>query len=157
MNKNKSEQRGPLLALADSYAKTDDTAGVYAVWAKLGMEKLREITGRLPIFELLKELDAPEAELWEKAVNETKGRSDASAARPARALPLSLQPSLRKHQLLELLGISKSTLYNWLHESGEYYDPTFPKPVYWGKGKTPYWLNEEVAVWIDAQAKKRDA
>lgn len=35
---------------------------------------------------------------------------------------------IRKTALLKKLGISKSTLYNWLSPKSVYHDPSFPQP-----------------------------
>lgn len=64
---------------------------------------------------------------------------------------------MRRQDLLTMLAWSKSKLSYVLNKKGTRYDPTFPQPLHLAGSRTPYWRRAEVAAWIDAQAKKRDA
>ncbi len=64
---------------------------------------------------------------------------------------------MRKPELRALLGWSNSKFSYIRKKESKYYDATFPAPLYFGKSTTPYWLRDEVAAWIDAQASKRGA
>lgn len=44
-------------------------------------------------------------------------------------------------------GMARSTIYGWLKEGSEYYDPTFPKSVRIG-AKAVGWLESEIDDWI---------
>lgn len=54
---------------------------------------------------------------------------------------------LRLVQLLAMLGISKSTVYDKLNPNSPRYDATFPKPIQLGTSSVG-WLEFEVISWI---------
>jgi prophage regulatory protein len=55
---------------------------------------------------------------------------------------------LRGKQILEMFGISHSTLYQWMSQG------RFPKPIELGPN-TRAWLTDEVDAFIVARAKER--
>jgi prophage regulatory protein len=62
---------------------------------------------------------------------------------PARAL------LIRRRALLQLLGISNTTLYDWIAAG------TFPPPISIGKNSVA-WLTDEVTAFIEQRRKERD-
>lgn len=67
---------------------------------------------------------------------------------------LSMKPSsslkriLRIKQLIETIGLGKSTVYDYLDPKSPRYDPTFPKPVKLGVSAVG-WVEEEVGAWLE--------
>ncbi|MFA1722597.1 helix-turn-helix transcriptional regulator [Xanthomonas campestris] len=60
--------------------------------------------------------------------------------------------AVRLPEVLQLLGISRSTLYNRLDESSPQYDPDMPRPFKLGKGdRAPTaWLHQDIVVYIES-------
>ena len=55
---------------------------------------------------------------------------------------------LRYKEVLNRLGIGKSTLYDWLNPKSPRYDPSFPKQV----NLSPHsvgWIEAEINLWIE--------
>lgn len=63
---------------------------------------------------------------------------------------------LRRPQLEQKIGLSRSAIYERLDPKSAYYDPEFPKPVQLGIGKNPPvgWVESEVDNWLNAQIAK---
>lgn len=61
---------------------------------------------------------------------------------------------IRKRELLTVIGIASSTLYDWLNPKSPRYDPTFPKQIKLG-ASTVGWFSEEIDHWIEARAAAR--
>lgn len=61
---------------------------------------------------------------------------------------------IRAKHLSEMLGIGRSTLYDWQNQGSPRFDPTFPKRIRLGKGSVG-WLLDEISLWIAARAKDR--
>ena len=58
---------------------------------------------------------------------------------------------LRLSQLIETIGISRSSIYNRLDTKSKFYDSTFPKPISLsnsGRGSIG-WLENEVQDWLN--------
>ena len=55
----------------------------------------------------------------------------------------------RRKELLELLGISATTLYDWIEHGG------FPKQISLGRNSVA-WLQSEVDQYLEERARKRD-
>jgi prophage regulatory protein len=64
------------------------------------------------------------------------------------------QKIIRCRQLVKLIGIGRSTLYDWLNPKSPRYDPTFPKKIKLGTSSVG-WLLDEVEAWIESKAKAR--
>jgi prophage regulatory protein len=63
----------------------------------------------------------------------------------------SAQPAFFNIQkITEIIGKKKSTIYNWLKDTSNQYDPTFPKPIKFGKNNSG-WLPAEIDTWIKSQ------
>lgn len=54
---------------------------------------------------------------------------------------------LRMPALETKLGISRSTIYDWLNPKSPRYDPTFPRPHRLGR-QSVGWLESEIDNWI---------
>ncbi|TKV07680.1 AlpA family phage regulatory protein [Citrobacter sp. wls619] len=54
---------------------------------------------------------------------------------------------LRMSALETKLGISRSTIYDWLNPNSPRYDPTFPKQQHLGR-KSVGWLESEIDYWL---------
>lgn len=63
---------------------------------------------------------------------------------------------LRRPQVEQKIGLSRSAIYDRLDEKSRYHDPEFPKPVTLGNGKNPAvgWIEGEIDTWIVAQIRK---
>lgn len=61
---------------------------------------------------------------------------------------------LRLPQLIQFLGLSRSTVYDRLDMKSPRYDPTFPRKVKLGRSAVG-WLEVEVLAWIAQQAATR--
>lgn len=62
------------------------------------------------------------------------------------AIPLRL---IRRKQLEQLLGISRSTIYARLDPKSKQYDPAFPKPIQLGTFSTSIaWVEAEAQAYI---------
>lgn len=63
---------------------------------------------------------------------------------------------LRRPQVEQKIGLSRSAIYERLDEKSRYYDPEFPKPIRLGNGKNPPvgWIESELVTWIAAQVRK---
>ncbi|WP_355587459.1 AlpA family phage regulatory protein [Xanthomonas cannabis] len=67
--------------------------------------------------------------------------------------------AVRLPEVLQLLGISRSTLYNRLDEASPQYDPDMPRPFKLGKGdRAPTaWLHQDIVVYIESCAAARSS
>lgn len=54
---------------------------------------------------------------------------------------------LNVYQVAKMVGIKKSTVYDWLNPTSPRYDPTFPKQVKLGK-KSVRWFLHEIEAWL---------
>lgn len=61
---------------------------------------------------------------------------------------------LRLPQVLQIIGIKKSTLYDWQNPKSRRYDASFPRPVKIGPA-TVAWVSEEVQKWLELKIKSR--
>lgn len=53
-------------------------------------------------------------------------------------------------ELSELLGVSRSTIYDWLNVKSKRYDPTFPQKIKLGGSSVRFSLND-VEAWIESK------
>ena len=61
---------------------------------------------------------------------------------------IDLRRIVRLAQLLEHLGLSRSTVYLRLNPKSKYHDPKFPKPIRLG-AKAVGWLMADISAYID--------
>ncbi|MCQ4255412.1 helix-turn-helix transcriptional regulator [Stutzerimonas stutzeri] len=61
---------------------------------------------------------------------------------------------IRMRQLIQLIPVSKATIYDWMNPSSPRYDETFPRPVklsVGARGGAVGWSNAAVMGWIAAR------
>lgn len=63
---------------------------------------------------------------------------------------------LRRKEVEQTLGISRSSIYARLDADSPQYDPSFPKQLQLG-AKTVVWLESEIQSWIAARIAARQA
>ncbi|OTG87370.1 helix-turn-helix transcriptional regulator [Acinetobacter sp. ANC 3813] len=61
---------------------------------------------------------------------------------------------LRLRELIKLIGLSRSSIYDRLNPRSKRYDPNFPKPVKLNRASR--WLVSEVEEWIRNKMSCRD-
>jgi prophage regulatory protein len=54
---------------------------------------------------------------------------------------------LRRQQVQERTGLSRSTIYDWLSTTSPRFDPNFPQPIELGANSVG-WLSTEIDAWI---------
>jgi prophage regulatory protein len=54
---------------------------------------------------------------------------------------------LRRKQVEQAIGLSRSTIYARLDKHSPHYDPTFPKPITLGSTSVA-WIEAEIQQWI---------
>lgn len=54
---------------------------------------------------------------------------------------------IRLPELLKMVSMGRTTLYDKLNEKSKRYDSTFPKPI--KDGSRVMWIEHEVQVWIE--------
>jgi prophage regulatory protein len=54
---------------------------------------------------------------------------------------------LRRRQVEQVIGLSRSTIYARLDKKSPHYDPTFPKPITLGV-KSIAWVESEIQSWV---------
>ena len=57
---------------------------------------------------------------------------------------------IRLDELMEIIGVRKSTVYSWMKENGPHYDPEFPRPRRLGN-RSVAWLESEVEDWMNSR------
>ncbi|MWV18280.1 AlpA family phage regulatory protein [Pseudomonas sp. L-22-4S-12] len=62
---------------------------------------------------------------------------------------------LRLKQVIEALGVGRSTIYDRMNPSSPRYDPTFPRPIRLSGGSQGRgaigWINSEICIWINSR------
>ena len=61
---------------------------------------------------------------------------------------------LRLHELIKLIGLSRSSIYDRLNPRSKRYDPDFPKPIKLNRASR--WLLSEVEEWIRKKMSSRN-
>lgn len=54
---------------------------------------------------------------------------------------------LRRKQVEQVIGLSRSAIYSHLDKKSPYFDPTFPRPIRMGSVSIA-WLENEIQQWI---------
>jgi prophage regulatory protein len=57
---------------------------------------------------------------------------------------------LRRREVEQTTGLSRSSIYERMNIRSRYYDPDFPKPVRLGQ-RAVGWRASEIAAWIDSR------
>lgn len=58
---------------------------------------------------------------------------------------------LRRKQVEQAIGLSRSTIYARMDKSSPQYDPTFPTPISLGNSMSVGWIAAEVEAWIESR------
>lgn len=58
---------------------------------------------------------------------------------------------LRAKQVAEKVGVSRSTLWNWVNPKSRHYNPDFPQP-FTVSGNVTGWRNTDIDAYINKQA-----
>ncbi|WP_314341301.1 AlpA family phage regulatory protein [Acinetobacter guillouiae] len=61
---------------------------------------------------------------------------------------------LRLHELIKMIGLSRSSIYDRLNRRSKRYDPDFPTPVKLNNASR--WLLSEVEAWIESKISARN-
>ncbi len=61
---------------------------------------------------------------------------------------------LRMRQLTGRIGVSSSTIYDWMNPRSPRYDSSFPRPIKLGVASVG-WLVADIQMWIEGKAAKR--
>ena len=63
---------------------------------------------------------------------------------------------LRKKKLLAKIPVSNALLYSWMDKLGDYFDPNFPKPIRLGNGRSVFWVEDEIDLWLETYLTQRN-
>lgn len=59
---------------------------------------------------------------------------------------------IRLSRVLELTGLSRSSVYSRIQAASAYFDPSFPKPVKLSpNGRSVAWYLAEIEAWIESR------
>ncbi len=72
----------------------------------------------------------------------------------ANNIGLTVHRLLRRKELEQSIGLSRSAIYARLDKNSPHYDPTFPRPVNLGS-KAVAWVLADVEGWINARIAER--
>lgn len=61
---------------------------------------------------------------------------------------------LRMRHLTGRVGVSSSTIYDWMNPKSPRYDSSFPRPIKLGASSVG-WLASDVQIWIESRAAMR--
>jgi len=67
----------------------------------------------------------------------------------------SVATVLRLRKVVERLGVSRSTIYDWMNPRSPRHDPEFPVPIRLSGGSAHGavgWLESEISCWIDSRS-----
>lgn len=57
---------------------------------------------------------------------------------------------IRIKVVVSMIGVSRSTIYDWMNEKSPRFDPTFPRPIKLGSNSIG-WLEHQVVEWIESR------
>lgn len=52
--------------------------------------------------------------------------------------------------VVSMVGVSRSTIYDWINKKSPRFDPTFPRPIKLGSNSVG-WLKHQVIEWIESR------
>lgn len=58
---------------------------------------------------------------------------------------------LRRRQVEQAIGLSRSTIYARMDKSSPQYDPTFPTPISLGNSMSVGWIAAELDAWVESR------
>jgi prophage regulatory protein len=59
---------------------------------------------------------------------------------------------LRIKDVVSMVGVARSTIYDWINSNSPRYDSTFPKPIRLGKNSVG-WIQHQLVDWINSKQK----
>lgn len=59
---------------------------------------------------------------------------------------------LRIKDVVSMVGVARSTIYDWINSNSPRYDSTFPKPIQLGKNSVG-WVQHQLVDWINSKQK----
>ncbi len=59
---------------------------------------------------------------------------------------------LRIKDVVSMVGVARSTIYDWINSNSRRYDSTFPKPIQLGKNSVG-WIQHQLVDWINSKQK----
>ena len=65
-----------------------------------------------------------------------------------------MQQLISIKQVVEFVGVGRSTIYEMMDENSPYYDPTFPKPIKLSSNAVG-WFEHEIIQWLELKAEQR--
>lgn len=68
---------------------------------------------------------------------------------------MSQKRFIRVKELLKILSISRSTLYDWINPKSSRYDESFPKPIKIGNTMT-VWISTMIEDWMDERYREQN-
>ena len=57
--------------------------------------------------------------------------------------------------VIEITALSRSTIYELIKPTSEYYDPTFPKPIHLTQTRIG-WVSQEIYDWLEMKISQRE-
>lgn len=60
---------------------------------------------------------------------------------------------LRCHEMTNRIGVSRSTIYDWMKPESPRFDSSFPKPVKLGKSSVG-WIESDLNRWLELRIQK---
>lgn len=55
---------------------------------------------------------------------------------------------LRIKDVISMIGVARSTIYDWINSESPRYDSTFPRPIKLGKNSVG-WVQYQLVAWIE--------
>ena len=57
---------------------------------------------------------------------------------------------IRIKDVVSMIGVARSTIYDWINSESPRFDSTFPKPIKLGKNSVG-WIQHQLIVWIESK------
>lgn len=57
---------------------------------------------------------------------------------------------IRIKDVVSMIGVARSTIYDWINSESPRFDPTFPKPIKLGKNSVG-WIQYQLIAWIESK------
>ena len=57
---------------------------------------------------------------------------------------------IRIKDVVSMIGVARSTIYDWINSESPRFDSTFPKPIKFGKNSVG-WIQHQLIVWIESK------
>ena len=55
---------------------------------------------------------------------------------------------IRIKDVVSMIGVARSTIYDWINSESPRFDSTFPKPIKLGKNRVG-WIQQQLIAWIE--------